>query len=91
MGYGKSKYLAPALRWGRDNEPKILYLEDQQKLGEPMLFKSTGLHLLPEKPYLGASADGKLLYTSAGTCCIGCLENMPIQHRWQSNHFPNII
>lgn len=27
------------------------------------MFKSTGLHVLPEKPYLGASADGKLLYT----------------------------
>ena len=40
-GYGKSdndKHLAPALRWGKDNEPIALkyYLEYQQKLGEPM-------------------------------------------------------
>ena len=49
------------------------YLEDQQKEGEAMLFEPTSLYLLPEKSYLGASADGKLLCTSVDTCCIGCL------------------
>lgn len=38
-----------------------------------MLFEPTSLYLLPEKSYLGASADGKLLCTSVDTCCIGCL------------------
>ena len=78
MGYGKSeaKHLAPQMRWGRDNEPVACkcYLEDRQKEGEAMSFEPTGLYLLPEKSYLGASADGKLLCTSVDTCCIGCLE-----------------
>ena len=38
------------------------------------MFEPTGLYLLPEKCYLGASSDGKLLCTSVDTCCYGCLE-----------------
>ena len=78
MGYGhkESMHLPPQIRWGRDNEPPACkcYLEDRKKLGEEMSFEPTGLYLLPEKSYLGASSDGKLTCTSVDTCCIGCLE-----------------
>ena len=78
MGYGhkESMHLPPQIRWGRDNEPLACkcYLEDRKKLGEEMSFEPTGLYLLPEKSYLGASSDGKLTCTSVDTCCIGCLE-----------------
>jgi len=30
----------------------------------------SGLHLMIEKPFLGASSDGKVHYCSADTCCI---------------------
>ena len=78
MGYGKhqTEHLPPQLRWGRDNESVACkcYLKDREKNNEIMLFEPTGLFLLPEKSYLGASADGKLTCTSVDTCCIGCLE-----------------
>lgn len=77
MGYGeKMKHLPPQIRWGKDNEftARICYIESRHKNGETMVFEPTGLHLLPEKSYLGASSDGKLLCTSVDTCCYGCLE-----------------
>ena len=65
-----------AIRWGKDNESTafIRYLESRCKEGENMFVEQSGLHLLPEKSYLGASSDGKLRCTSADTCCNGCLE-----------------
>ena len=39
-----------------------------------MLVEESGLHLMPEKSYLGASSDGNVLCTSVDTCCMGCLE-----------------
>ena len=77
MDYGeKIKCLPPQMRWGKDNEPIAIkcYLESRHKNGEAISFEPTGLHLLPEKCYLGASSDGKLLCTSVDTCCCGCLE-----------------
>ena len=38
------------------------------------MVQPTGLHLLPEKSFLGASSDGKILCKSVDTCCYGCLE-----------------
>ena len=32
------------------------------------------MSVVPEKSYLGASSDGKMIYTNIDTCCIGCLE-----------------
>lgn len=75
MGYGeKMKCLPPQMRWGKDSEPTAIkcYLESRQKNGEAISFEPTGLHLLPEKCYLGASSDGKLLCTSVDTCFYGC-------------------
>ena len=77
MGYGGGiKHLPPQIRWGRDNEPlaRKCYLENRNHSGETIVFQPTGLYLLPEKSYLGASSDGKLLCTSVDTCCYGCLE-----------------
>ena len=74
MGYGgKMKHLPPQIRWGKDNESTACkyYLESRCKNGEAMVLEPTGLHLLQEKGYLGASSDGKLLCTSVDTCCYG--------------------
>ena len=39
-----------------------------------MVFEPSGLHLLPEKSYLGASSDGKLTCLTSDTNYIGYLE-----------------
>lgn len=39
-----------------------------------MIKEPTGLHLLPDKNFLGASSDGKVLCRNVDTCCYGCLE-----------------
>lgn len=77
MGYsGPLEHLPPAIRWGKENEAKarLCYLEDRQAAGEDMIVQPTGLHLLPDKSFLGASSDGKILCKSIDTCCYGCLE-----------------
>jgi len=77
MGYGeRMKNLPPQIRWGRDNEhtARKCYLQSRSSNGETIVFEPTGLYLLPEKSFLGASSDGKLLCTSVDTCCYGCLE-----------------
>ena len=77
MGYGgHSRGMPPQMRWGKDNEStaRKLYLENRKSCGEEMIFEPSGLHLLPEKSYLGTSSDGKLTCKSADTCCNGCLE-----------------
>ena len=70
------KNFPPQICWGRDNEPAAhqCYLESRRNNGETIVFEPTGLYLLPEKCYLGASSGGKLLCTSVDTCCYGCLE-----------------
>jgi len=77
MGYnGPLRHLPPAMRWGKENEAKAreCYLVNRQSVGEDMVVQPTGLHLLPEKSFLGASSDGKILCRSTDTCCYGCLE-----------------
>ena len=77
MGYnGPLEHLPPAIRWGKENEAKArqCYLEGRQAVGEDMVVQPTGLHLLPDKSFLGASSDGKILCKSVDTCCYGCLE-----------------
>ena len=49
-------------------------IANRKACGEDMVVASTRLRLLPEKPYLGASSDGMVVYTNIVTCCIGCLE-----------------
>ena len=39
-----------------------------------MVVQPTGLHLLPDKSFPGASSDGKILCKNVDTCCYGCLE-----------------
>ena len=77
MGYnGPMEHIPPAMRWGKENEAKArqCYLENRQSIGEDMIVQPTGLHLLPDKSFLGASSDGKILCRSTDTCCYGCLE-----------------
>ena len=51
-----------------------MLLRKQRKNGETIVFEPTGLYLLPDKCYLGASSGGKLLCTSVDMYCYGCLE-----------------
>ena len=76
MGYnGPLEHLPPAIRWGKENEAKArqCYLEGRQAVGKDMVVEPTGLHFLPDKSFLGASSDGKILCKSVDTCCYGCL------------------
>ena len=77
MGYGgQMQHVPPQIRWGRENEDaaRKCYIAYRKTCGEDLFVESTGLHLLPEKPYLGASSDGRVIYRNIDTCCIGCLE-----------------
>ena len=77
MGYGgPMKSLPPQIRWGRENEDEArrCYIENRHAAGETMIVKQSGLHLMPEKAFLGASSDGLVTCTSVDTCCLGCLE-----------------
>ena len=74
MGYGgPMKCLPPQIRWGQENEEEACkrYVENRQNVGEVMIVKKCGLHLLLDKSYLGASSDGLVTCTSD---CQGCLE-----------------
>ena len=77
MGYGGGmKGLPPAIRWGRDNEPKArqLYIHDRKGKGEIMHVRDSGLTLLEEKSFLGASSDGIVTCANADLNVVGCLE-----------------
>lgn len=77
MGYAPPmKRLPPQIRWGLENEDKArrCYIENRRVAGETMIVKQSGLHLMPEKAFLGASSDGLVTCTSVDTCCLGCLE-----------------
>jgi len=39
-----------------------------------MVIKESGLHLIPDKAYLGASSNGLVTCTSVDLCCHGWLE-----------------
>ena len=45
-----------------------------QAAGETVIVKQSGLHLIPEKAYPGASSDSLVTCSSVDTCCQGCLE-----------------
>ena len=47
---------------------------NRKACGEDLVVESTELHLLLEKLYLGASSDGRMIYTNINSCCINCLE-----------------
>ena len=70
------QHVPPQIRWGKQNEDKArqLYIENRKAVGEIMQVTCCGLHLMPEKSYLGASSDGKVFCTSVDTCCTGCIE-----------------
>ena len=62
MGYGgQMQHVPPQIRWGRENEDAAhkCYVANRKACGEDMVAESTGLYLLPEKPHLGASSDGR--------------------------------
>ena len=77
MGYGKPmQHVPPQIRWGKQNEDKVrqLYIENRKAIGEIMEMTCCGLHLMPERSFLGASSDSKVVCTSVDTCCTGCIE-----------------
>jgi len=77
MGYnGPLKKVPPQIRWGRENEERArrCYTEYRRQCGEDMIVEASGLHLLPEKSFIGAFSDGKVLCRNADTCSRGCLE-----------------
>ena len=89
MGYGGyARGMPPQIRWGRDNESTACkhFLENRKANGEEMVFEPSGLHLLPEKSYLGASSDGKLtnLLDIRYQLHWVLRNKMPIQHRWNN-------
>jgi len=53
---------------------RIIYVDNRAAEGENMIIRCSGLHLVAEKSYLGASPDGLVLCSSVGTLCNGCLE-----------------
>ena len=70
------QHVSPQICWCRENEDAAHKCDivNRKACGKDMIVESTGLHLLPEKPYLGASSDRKVIYTNIDTCCIGCLK-----------------
>ena len=60
MGYGKPM---------QHDKAHQLYIENRNAVGEVMQVTCCGLHLMPEKSFLGASSDGKVVCTSVDTCC----------------------
>ena len=77
MGYnGPLKKIPPQIRWGRENEAKArhCYIENRRQCGEDMVVEASGLHLLPNKSFIGASPDGRILCRNIDTCNHGCLE-----------------
>ena len=77
MGYGEQmKTLPPQILWGRQNEQKAIrcYIDNHLAVGEEMTFTPSGLHLMSDKSYLGASSDGIVLCANVDTLCRGCVE-----------------
>ena len=62
------------MRWGKDNEETVCKIYVENRAAEDMIVTCSGLHLLAEKSYLGASPDGLVLCSSVDTLCNGCLE-----------------
>jgi len=74
MGYGGPiKCLPPQIQWGWGNEEEAwrCYIRNREAVG---VIKESGLHLIPDKAYLGASSNGLVTCTSVDLCCHGCLE-----------------
>ena len=77
MGYnGPMKKVPPQIHCWKDNEDRAqqCYIENRQRCGEDMEVEASGLHLMPEKSFIGASSDGKVLCKNVDTCSRGCLE-----------------
>ena len=77
MGYNAPmKKVPPQIGWGKDNEDRTrqCYIENRQQCGEDMEVEVSGLHLMPNRSFIGASSDGKVLCRNADTCSRGCLE-----------------
>ena len=77
MGYnGPMKKVPLQIRWGKDNEDRArqCYIENRQRCGEDVEVEASGLHLMPDKSFIGASSDGKVLCRNVDTCSRGCLE-----------------
>ena len=61
----------------------MLHIANRKACGEHMVVESIGLQLLSQldcsccqrnPSYLGASSDGRVIYTNIETCCVSCLE-----------------
>ena len=61
MGYTKRPaFLPPAMKWGHDNEPlaRAAYVADRLRANEEVVVRDSGLHLMEDMSFLGASSDG---------------------------------
>ena len=59
MGYnGPMKKVPPQIRWGKDNEDRATqcYIENRQQCGEDMEVEASGLHLMPDRSFIGGSS-----------------------------------
>ena len=73
MGYGgPMKNFPPQIHWGKEHEERACkcYNENRKDVVELMEVLPSGLHLMPEKAYLGASTDG-IIVVSFTWCPIG--------------------
>ena len=70
------KHLPLKIRWSEENEERArkCYIENRKDVGELMEALPSGLHLMIENAYLGASTDAIVVCRSVNTCCIGCLK-----------------
>ena len=72
IGYeGQMQHMPPQILWGRENEDAAhkCYIANRKACGEHMVVESTGLRLLPEKPFIRWKGD-----IHNDTCCVGCLK-----------------
>ena len=63
MGYKSvSTINHPALQWGTSHEPvaRMEYITMMHRVGHQVVVKESGLNLLANKPFLGASSDGRV-------------------------------
>ena len=78
MGYnGPMKKVPPQkIHWGKHNEDRAqqCYIENGQQCGEDMEVEASSLHLMPDKSFIGASSDGKVLCRNLDTCNCRCIE-----------------
>ena len=67
------KKVPPQIRWRKGNEDRArqCYIESRKHCGEDVEVEASGLHLIPDKSFIG---DGKVVCRNVDTCSWRCLE-----------------